>query len=239
MPRPRRDDLFAPVKRQAAKALARLSQEIQRREAELRQLMAQANTWRTALGGGGRALRIANGAGRPGRRPSAASARRSSAKRLDWDEILASVPKRFGVDHVMKHPGARAKGRAQVYPALTRWEATKKIRRVGTGQYEKVAGASQRQAARPATKRKARRGRPAAPAKRVASAKRPARSTKENGRVDWESVLKGLPKQFGAADVLKDPTAATKGQGQVFAAIGRWVATKRIKKVAKGRYQRV
>jgi hypothetical protein len=52
-------------------------------------------------------------------------------------------------------------------------------------------------------------------------------------------VLKGLPKTFGAADALKNPAAAAKGQGQVFAAIGRWVATKRAKKVGKGQYQRV
>jgi len=238
MPRPRRDDIFAPVKRQATRVLATLSQEIQKREAELRELISDANSWRTALGLGGRALHVGNGAGRQGRRPSAAPARRSTGKRLDWDQVLASVPKRFGVDHVMKHPGARAKGRAQIYPAFTRWEATKKIRRVGKGEYEKVAGAGQRQTARPATKRKARKGRARAAAKRVASAKRPAKSAKPNGRVDWDSVLKGLPKTFGAADVLKIPAAAAKGQGQAFAAIGRWVATKRAKKVGKGQYQR-
>jgi hypothetical protein len=238
MPRPRNDDIFAPVRRQATRVLTSLSQEIQRRESELRDLVSQANSWRAALGLGGRALHVGNGAGRRGRRPSAAPARRSGGKRVDWDQVLASVPKRFGVDHVMRHPGARSKGRAQIYPALTRWEATKKIRRIGKGQYEKVAGAVKARPAQPKAQRKARRGRPAAPAKRMASAKRPARSAKENGRVDWDSVLKGLPKTFGAADVLKNPTAAAKGQGQVFAAIGRWVATKRIKKVGKGQYER-
>ena len=67
----------------------------------------------------------------------------------------------------------------------------------------------------------------------------PALSAKGNGRVDWDSVLKGLPKAFGTADLMKNPTAAAKGQGQVFAAIGRWVATKRAKKVGKGQYRRV
>jgi len=73
----------------------------------------------------------------------------------------------------------------------------------------------------------------------MASAKRPARQAKQNGRVDWDAVLKGLPKTFGAAEVLQNPIAATKGQGQAFAAIGRWVATKRAKKVGKGQYERV
>jgi hypothetical protein len=239
MPRPRKDDLFAPMKRQAARVLATLSQEIQKREAELRNLMSQANNWRSILGVGGRALHVGNGAGRRGRRPSAAPARRSAGQRVDWDQVLATVPKRFGVDHVLRHPGARSKGRAQIYPALTRWEATKKIRRVGKGQYEKVAGAVKARPARPKAQRKARKGRAAVAAKRVASAKRPARSAKGNGRVDWDSVLKGLPKTFGAADLMKHPVAAAKGQGQVFAAIGRWVATKRAKKVGKGQYQRV
>ena len=238
MPRPRKDDVFAPVKRQAARVLATLSQEIQKREAELRELISDANSWRAALGLGRRALHVGGGAGRRGRRPGAVRVRRSAAKRLDWDHILASVPKRFGVDHVMRHPGARSKGRAQVYPALTRWEATKKIRRVGKGLYEKVAGASQDQTVRPAAKQKASKGRAKAAAKRVASAKRRA-PAKQNGRVAWDAVLKGLPKTFGAAEVLKNPTAAAKGQGQVFAAIGRWVATKRAKKVGKGQYQRV
>ena len=40
----------------------------------------------------------------------------------------------------MKHPGAAAKGRAQVYPALNRWETTKRVRRVGKGVYEKAGG---------------------------------------------------------------------------------------------------
>jgi hypothetical protein len=73
----------------------------------------------------------------------------------------------------------------------------------------------------------------------MASAKRTARSAKQNGRVDWDAVLKGLPKKFGVAEVMERPVAAAKGQGQVFAAIGRWVATKRAKKVGKGQYQRV
>ena len=138
MPRPRKDDFFGTIRTQAERALAIISAEIARRESELKHLMEQARGWKSALGAGNAAsarrrvptarLRVSRAAGS------------RSAKRVDWDEVLASVPKRFGVKDVLKHPGARAKGKAQIYPAFTRWEAAKKIRRVSQGQYERVSG---------------------------------------------------------------------------------------------------
>ena len=62
MPRPRSDDVFAPVKRQAARVPTTLSREIQKRESELRQLISDANSWRAALDVGGRALHVDDGA---------------------------------------------------------------------------------------------------------------------------------------------------------------------------------
>jgi hypothetical protein len=72
----------------------------------------------------------------------------------------------------MKHPGAAAKGRGQVYPALNRWEATKRIRRVDKGVYEKAGGSASQATAAPvkdglvkrraaAKKSRPKRGRPA------------------------------------------------------------------------------
>jgi hypothetical protein len=88
-----------------------------------------------------------------------------------------------------------------------------------------------------ATRRRARRTKRAA-AKRAVS-KGTSRKASSNGRVDWDGVLKALPQTFGASDVLKNPAAAAKGQAQVYPAIGRWVATKKIRKVGKGQYQRL
>jgi hypothetical protein len=242
MPRPRKDDFFAPLRRQAAVVLATLAREIARREEQLHSLRRQAETWRATLGqvGSGPAMGI-NGAGRVRRgRPIS---RNRSAGRVDWDQVLASVPKRFGVDDIVKHPGARAKGRAQIYPALTRWEAAKKIRRVAKGQYEKLSGRGPgRPAGRPTkstAKRKPTRRRTKMTAKRPAVAKRSRGRATQNGRVDWDMVLKALPQKFGAADVLKNPAAAAKGSAQVYPAIGRWVATKKAKKVATGQYQKL
>jgi hypothetical protein len=92
---------------------------------------------------------------------------------VSWEEVLSSVPQRFGVEDVMKHPGAAAKGRAQVYPALNRWEATKRIKRVGKGVYEKAGGAGVAQGAGVAAKR--------GPSKKRAVAKRPT-GGKKRGR---------------------------------------------------------
>ncbi len=74
---------------------------------------------------------------------------------------------------------------------------------------------------------------------RAATAKRAGGKSSQNGRVDWDEVLKSLPPKFGAADVLKNPAAAAKGSAQVYPAIGRWVATKKAKKIGHGQYQKV
>jgi len=162
---------------------------------------------------------------------------------VNWDEVLASVPKRFTVGDVMKHPGARARGRAQIYPALTRWEEAKKVRRVAQGQYERTSGGTNQ--ARPATQpkkasaKRQQRRRSKRAGRRVAAAKGSRAKPSQNGRVDWDAVLKGLPAKFGAADVLQNPAAAAKGSAQVYPAIGRWVATKKAKKVGAGQYEKL
>lgn len=74
---------------------------------------------------------------------------------MNWDEVLGSLPNRFAVDDVLKHPGAAAKGRNQVYPALTRWEAAKRIRRVSKGVYEKGGTAVTKAAGKPTRRRSA------------------------------------------------------------------------------------
>ena len=138
MPRGRQD-LFGSVRRQAQRVLAALASEIRKREIDLERLRAQANLWRNAIGGRGGAGR--RGPGRPARGATAGRARgrrRGGGRRVDWTEVLASVPSKFGVADVLKHPGARAKGRAQVYPALSRWIEGKKIKNVGKGKYQKL-----------------------------------------------------------------------------------------------------
>ena len=53
---------------------------------------------------------------------------------------------------MLKNPDAARKGRAQIYPALNRWEASKAIKRVAKGCYRKAA-AGEKAAAAPKAKR--------------------------------------------------------------------------------------
>lgn len=154
MPRGRKSDLLASVRAQAANLIGQLESHVRRLEGELEDLREQAEVWRRAVSGkAATALRL--GKGGAARSSSAGATRPRGSNRVNWDDVLSSVPQRFGVEDVMRHPGAAAKGRAQVYPALNRWEATKRVKRVGKGLYEKAAG-----------------GAAAAPAKRGSSKKR-------------------------------------------------------------------
>jgi hypothetical protein len=128
MPRGKKTDIFATVRAQADKALRRLQAEIREREGDLQRLIAQADRWRAALLGG-------PSRGRPASRKGTAS---SGGKRVDWSKVLASLPHRFTTEDVAKNPDAARKPRNQLYPALTRWEAAKLIKRVGKGTYEKA-----------------------------------------------------------------------------------------------------
>ncbi|HEY8515917.1 MAG TPA: hypothetical protein VIS07_10430 [Candidatus Binatia bacterium] len=160
------------VRAQAAKVVQQLERRIEQLQAEIAEMRAQADSWRQVFGGS---------APRRGRPPGRTSGR-SGGKRLDWNEVLRFVPKRFGVEDVMKHPGAAAKGRAQVYPALNRWENAKLIRRVGKGVYEKVEeGGEQREprAKRGAGKKRSVARRPRA-GKKAAAARKKADETAES-----------------------------------------------------------
>lgn len=172
MPRGRKSDLLGSLRAQAANVMGQIEGAIARLEGELEDLREQAEVWRKAVSGKATtALGVGRGAGRRG--SSAGVTRPRGKNRVNWDEVLSSVPQRFGVEDVMKHPGAAAKGRAQVYPALNRWEATKRIKRVGKGIYEKAGGAGAAQGAGVAAKR--------GPSKKRTAAKKPA-TGKKRGR---------------------------------------------------------
>lgn len=133
MPRRRRTDLFDTVRAAAGRALDQLGREIAQRQGELDHLLAEAESWRQALSG------VAGGATRGGGRRSGTTTKRigrkpTSGKRVSWDEVLKSVPTTFSVEDVLKHPGAAARGRVQIYPALGRWAQAKRVKEVGKQQ---------------------------------------------------------------------------------------------------------
>ena len=160
MARPRKKtDIVSTLRSDAARVIAALDQEIARRRKELAELVAHADAWRATLGG-----RISAALGELGgktvKAPRAKRGRPRGGKRVSWDAVLASLPESFTIEDVLKNPDAARKGRAQIYPALNRWEASKVIKRVAKGRYKRVAGAEKATAA-PKAKVAAKRGRPA------------------------------------------------------------------------------
>lgn len=129
-------DPFSNVRKQAQRALDAALREIRRREEELAKLVAQADQWRLAIAD-------TKPTARPVARRTRAKAKRTtgkkrSGKRTNWETVLKGLPAKFTVDDVMKRPGVKARGRSQVYPTLTRWMESKKVRRVGKGKYQKL-----------------------------------------------------------------------------------------------------
>jgi hypothetical protein len=182
MPRQRKDDIFAPVRHQATRVLATISQEIQRREKELQELVRHAATWRAVVGSGRSGTVRAPRAGGAGAVSRLGKRRGRPRARVSWDQVLSSVPKQFEVSDILKHPGARSKGRLQIYAALARWSANKKVKRIGFGKYEKTGRSARVAAGHPKTTRKTRRRRVAVSAKRVVAMKRAARRSKRSRR---------------------------------------------------------
>lgn len=139
-------DRFSTVRREAQKVLAIIQKEIRRAEGDLQKLLEQARIWEQAIAMGtstgsagtgkkrGRPAKgtVAEAAPRPARKP------RAEGPRVDWDEVLRSVPEVFGMEDVLKHPGAAAKGRAQIYPAMNRWVQAQKIEKVDKGSYRRI-----------------------------------------------------------------------------------------------------
>lgn len=151
-------DFLTQVREQAERTLAILTSEIRKREAELNELLEQARMWRDALTEpftpAAKKRPVAKKAAKRASAPRKAAApkkkkksaekkksakKTAASKRVDWDKILGSLPATFTIDDVMKDPGAKAKGRNQVYPAVNRWVKAKKARKVGTGRYKRVA----------------------------------------------------------------------------------------------------
>ncbi|MFM8410812.1 MAG: hypothetical protein ACKOCT_11090 [Alphaproteobacteria bacterium] len=166
MARPRKTtDIVSTLRGEAARVIEALDGEIAKRRKELAELVAHADAWRATLGGRISAA-LGELGGKRAKAPRAKKGRPRGGKRVSWDAVLASLPESFTIEDVLKNPDAARKGRAQIYPALNRWEASKVIKCVAKGRYKRVAGAEKATAAaapkpKPKAKAKAKRGRPA------------------------------------------------------------------------------
>jgi hypothetical protein len=133
-------NLFDRVQKDGRKFLAALQAEIRDRESELEGMREQATRWLAAVNGGAPAKRG------PGRLPKAsATTRRRAAKpkrsspAVDWDAILAKLPRAFTSADLEKATPSLNDHRQARNIALARWSRTRAVKKSAPGKYRKLA----------------------------------------------------------------------------------------------------
>lgn len=119
--------LLTNLKRQGAKALAALRQEIAKREEELDMLKIAEARWKDVVG---EQTPVRNSAASPQMRAG------RKRRRLDWNVVLAGLSSSFKARDVQQKTG---KPMEQVYAGLSRWGKDKKIKKNLDGTYQKIA----------------------------------------------------------------------------------------------------
>ena len=116
------------VQSQARSLLTRLRREIRDREALLQRLKAQETGLGRFTGGGG------------GRRGGAVRRRGAGrrARRINWNKVLARLPKEFKASNVRSIPGVKSKRSSEIFAAITRWIEAGSVKRKARGAYEKA-----------------------------------------------------------------------------------------------------
>jgi hypothetical protein len=139
----RRGSVLESIQTDGRKFLAAIQTAISEREAELEGLRDNAAKWLAALNGSAPRKR---GPGRPKGSVSAKASRRAAAAKpkrssptVDWDAILAKLPKSFtGEDLAKATPALRSNPLARNI-ALARWSRAGAIRKSAPGKYRKLA----------------------------------------------------------------------------------------------------
>jgi hypothetical protein len=144
------------LRREVQKVMGGLKREIDRREGELAGLKAEYTKGMELIGGKGRSATP----------PAPRRTRRRRARPLDWKQVYGSLPARFTLEVLSRHPSAGKRSKAHLYAIISRWKKEKKITKDATGAYRKLEGA-------PAAKRGRRAPKPKAAAAPKASAARP------------------------------------------------------------------
>jgi len=146
------------IRREVLKVLRALKREIAKREEDLASL-------KTEYTKGERLLR---GQVKPGPQRIRPRARRS--RRIKWEQVLSSLPARFTLKTLTKHPVAGRRPKSHLYAIVSRWKKEGLLSRDPGGGYRKAS-------AHPKPKRKAPQVKPA-PAKKPAPAPKAARPQK-------------------------------------------------------------
>ena len=137
------------IRREVLKVLRGLKREITKRAGELAAL-------KTEYARGADLLR-----GRAKPRPAPARRRAKRARQVNWKQVLSSLPARFTLKTLARHPVAGRRPKAHLYAILSRWKKEGALAKDSGGGYRKVTKESK-------PKRRARRPKPA-PAQKPAS----------------------------------------------------------------------
>jgi hypothetical protein len=149
------------IRREVLNVLRSLKREITKREEELAGLKAEYAKGEDLLRG-----RAQPGAVRARRR-----ARRS--RQINWKEVFGSLPARFTLKTLTRHPVAGRRPKAHLYAILSRWKKERLLARDPAGGYRKAG-------ARPKPKRRTRPAKPA-PARKPARAQKAAQQPEGQG----------------------------------------------------------
>jgi hypothetical protein len=133
------------IRREVLKVLRGLKREIARREADLAAVRAEFARGMDLLRGKGKA--------RPA--PVRRRGKRAGRRRVNWKAVFASLPARFNLKMLGRHPVAGKRSKPQLYAILSRWKKEGVLAKVAGGGYRKVT-------AKPRAKRRSRRSRPTA-----------------------------------------------------------------------------
>ena len=142
--------IFDRLQVEGSKFLKVVEAEIRERQAELDDLREKASQWLAAMGGGAPKRRgrppgsgrkaapvAAPEAARGGAGKKAAKAKRKSPP-VDWEKVLAKLPKAFTMDDVAKAtPSLKEHQQARVI-AVARWSRSKAIAKTAQGKYTKA-----------------------------------------------------------------------------------------------------
>ena len=67
----------------------------------------------------------------------------------------------------------------------------------------------------------------------------PRRRDRKSGRVDWKSVLEGLPKTFTISSAAQRGRLSAKAKTYLRGVLVRWVKKGKVKRIERGKYQKV
>jgi hypothetical protein len=150
------------IRREVLKVLRSLKREIAKREEELAGLKAEYTKGEDLL----------RGRAKPG--PARVRRRARRARQVNWKEVFNSLPARFTLKTLTRHPVAGRRPKAHLYAILSRWKKEGLLTRDPAGGYRKAT-------AQPKPKRRTRRAKPA-------PARKPARPQKPGQQPEGQSA---------------------------------------------------